>query len=108
VRQKKTNKFSTNFSPTPYTIVAIKGSKLVARNQQHFITRNISFFKKIAEQAVSREEGDEDVVSRRQEEEGDQVQEQYQQEQQQEPRRSTRNTRQTNFYGHPINSGLRL
>jgi hypothetical protein len=68
---------------------------------------NVSFFKKIAEQAVSREEGDEDVVSRRQEE-GDQVQEQYQQEQQQEPRRSTRNTRQTNFYGHPINSGMRL
>jgi hypothetical protein len=40
VRQKKTNKFSTNFSPTPYTIVAIKWSKVVARNQQHFITRN--------------------------------------------------------------------
>jgi hypothetical protein len=88
VRQKKTNKFSTNFSPTPYTIVAIKGSKVVARNQQHFITRNVSFFKKIAEQAVSREEGDEYVVRRRQEEEGDQVQEQYQQEQQ-EPRRSS-------------------
>lgn len=32
VKQKKTNKFSTNFSPIPYTVVRVKGSKLVARN----------------------------------------------------------------------------
>ncbi|CAB3986251.1 Hypothetical predicted protein [Paramuricea clavata] len=89
------------FCPTPYTIVAIKESKVVVRNQ-HFITQNVSFFKNIVEQAVSREEGDEDVVSRRQEEEGDQLQEQYQQ----APRRSTQNTGETNFYGHPINSGF--
>ena len=97
VRQQKTNKFSTNFSPIPYTIIAIKGSKKVARNQQHSITRNVLFFKKTAEQEVSQEESEKDMVRRRQEEDGDLALEQNQHKQQ-EPRRST----------HPINTGLHL
>ncbi len=58
VKQKKRNKFSTNFSPTPYTVVRVKGSKIVARNGTHYITRNAIFFKKI----MGREESKEDEI----------------------------------------------
>ena len=38
---------STNFSRTPYTVVAVKASKVTAQNESHSITRNLSVFKKI-------------------------------------------------------------
>ena len=41
VRQQKTNKFATNFSPILYSIITTKGSKVVVSNQQHSITRNV-------------------------------------------------------------------
>ena len=44
VRQKKGNRLSTNFSSTPYIVVAVKGSKVTAQNGSHSITRNLSFF----------------------------------------------------------------
>ena len=38
---------STNFSSTPYTVVAVKASKVTAQNESYSITRSLLFFKKI-------------------------------------------------------------
>ncbi len=84
VKQKKRNKFSTNFSPTPYTVVRVKESKIVARNGTHYITSNATFFKKIR----GREESKEDEIVIYQ---NDETPRQQQQQQVVQPRRSTRN-----------------
>ena len=47
VRQKKLNKFTTPFHPSPYTVVAIKGSMITAKSQDHTVTRNRSYFKRL-------------------------------------------------------------
>ena len=100
VKQKKTNKFSTNFAPTAYTVVRVKGSKIVARRSSHYITRNASFFKRLTRKG-EREE-DESII--------DQTERTplppQQQQQMAEPRRSTRNRTQIQHYGHPINSSV--
>ena len=46
VKQKKTNKLSTNFATTPYTVISINGSTIVAGNKDHRITRNSSFLER--------------------------------------------------------------
>ena len=97
VKQKKRNKFSTNFSPTPYTVVGVKESKIIARNGTHYITRNATFFKKIRGREESKE--DEIVIYQK-----DETPRQQQQQQVVQPRRSTRNRVQTSLFGHPINS----
>ena len=100
VKQKKTNKFSTNFAPTPYTVVRVKGSKIVTRSGSHYITRNATFFKRLMRKE-EREE-DESII--------DQTERTplppQQQEEMVEPRRSTRNQTHTQHYGHPINSSV--
>ena len=50
VRQKKTNKWSTRFDPEPYCVTRTKGTMITATRPGHYITRNISFFKKISPQ----------------------------------------------------------
>ena len=47
VRQKKKNKFTTKFDPSPYKVVEIKGTMLTGVRNEKYITRNISHFKKI-------------------------------------------------------------
>ena len=47
VRQQKENKLSTKFNPKPYTVTARKGARVTVCRNGHFITRNVSFFKKI-------------------------------------------------------------
>ena len=47
VRQQKANKLSTRFGPQPYTVTARKGARVTVCRKGHFITRNVSFFKKI-------------------------------------------------------------
>ena len=98
VKEKKRNKFSTNFSPIPYTVVRVKGSKIVARNGTHYITRNVTFFKKFK----GREESKEDEIISDQNE-LIRLPPQQQQPQLAEPRRSTRNRVQTKHYGLPVN-----
>ena len=107
VKEKKRNKFSTNFSPIPYTVVRVKGSKILARNGTHYITRNVTFFKKFK----GREESEEDEIISDQNElirlpPQQQQSQQPQQPQLAEPRRSTRNRVQTKHYGLPINSSV--
>ncbi len=47
VRQQKENKFSTKFNPMPYNVTVRKGARVTVCRNGHFITRNVSFFKKI-------------------------------------------------------------
>ena len=119
VKQKKKNKLSTNFATTPYTVISINGSTIVAGNKDHRITRNSSFFRKIPSDIESEEE--ESVISqphRRETRTGHRedrtgIPEQQDEvmpprrslEQQNEvtpARRSTRERTQTEFFGNPI------
>eukprot|EP00794_Sanderia_malayensis_P019548 gene19548-21480_t len=45
VRQQKKNSLTSRYSTTPYTVTGIEGSKVIAQNDKHKITRNKSFFK---------------------------------------------------------------
>ena len=100
VKQKKTNKFSTNFSPIPHTVVRVKGSKIVARSGSHYITRNATFFKRVTRKEERGE--DESIIDQT---ERTPLPPQQQQEVA-EPKRSTWNPTQTQHYGHPINSSV--
>ena len=55
-RQKKCNKLMTPFNPKPYTVVAVKGTMVTAKRQDHEITRNLSHFKLIGKYAVNDEQ----------------------------------------------------
>ena len=54
VRQKKVNKFSTYFEPTPYEVVLVKGSMISARRMHdgRVVTRNSSFYKRFEDDFV--------------------------------------------------------
>ena len=47
--QKKKNKFATKLEPTPYKVLERREVTIVAENQRHKVTRNLSFFKKISD-----------------------------------------------------------
>ena len=100
VKQRKMNKFSTNFNTTPYTIVAVRGSRLTAENNGHSITRNASFFKKFN---GNNQEDDVDMSYQANVSESNEnnngLKEQL-------LRRSTRPRTQTERYGAPIDSSL--
>ena len=103
VKQRKHNKLATNFSPKPYTVIAIKGSKVVAENKDHRITRNSSFFRKIPKvKQMSEEEDDEGPVVRTREN----AVEIQQEDQHDVLRRSTRNRMPTEHYGLPVHSSV--
>ena len=46
VRQHKENKLSTKFCPKPYSVTARKGDRITVGSRGHFITQNVSIFKK--------------------------------------------------------------
>ena len=43
-KQRKLNKSSTKFDPTPYTIIKVKGNMIVGQNENRQLCRNASFF----------------------------------------------------------------
>ena len=47
VRQPKTNKLSSKFKPHPYQVTTMKGTRVTVNRNGHFITRNVSHFKKL-------------------------------------------------------------
>jgi uncharacterized membrane protein len=107
VKQQKRNKLSTNFSPQPYTVTAIKGSKVVAENKDHRITRNSSFFRKFhKEKRMAEEEDDEMPVARTRGSEVENAGEIQQEEQHDGLRRSTRNCMPVERYGLPAHSSI--
>ena len=58
VRQQKKNKLSTRFDPEPYQVTRVKGTMVTATRPGHYVTRNISFFKKISPQKSHRQDTD--------------------------------------------------
>ena len=47
VKQNKTHKAMSPFNPSPYVVTNIKGTRITAKRNNHFITRNVSHFKKV-------------------------------------------------------------
>ncbi|XP_064483033.1 uncharacterized protein K02A2.6-like [Ornithodoros turicata] len=47
VKQKKISKLTSTFDPVPYIVVEVIGSQISAKRNNHIITRNASFFKKL-------------------------------------------------------------
>ena len=107
LKQRKRNKFTTKFQLEPYTVIERKGTRIVAENERHTITRNASFFKKIKE--GMRESDEDEVFNRRatmtELNNGTQAPINNHVE---EPgiRRSSRNRIQREQYGNPINPDL--
>ena len=60
IRQKKRNKFTTRFDPSPYQVVEIKGTMVTAVRNEKYITRNVSHFKKIQPSVKAPENHDDD------------------------------------------------
>ena len=54
VKQDQSNKLDTPYKPNPYKVTSKKGSMVTAENENHKITINSSFFKKIPEICDSR------------------------------------------------------
>ena len=71
LKQRKRNKFTTKFERQPYTITEQKGTKIVANNQRHTITRNASFFKKI--KGDMREPDEDEIFNREREQYGNPI-----------------------------------
>ena len=53
LKQGKKNKFTTKFEPTLYKVLERRGVTIVAENQRHNVTRDVSFFKKTSDVAMS-------------------------------------------------------
>ena len=98
VKQKKQNKFSTIFAATPYTVVSVKGSKVVAENDNHRTTRNVTFIKTIPSRIGTDEDDDQLIMEPRQTNTRQEVGQPIQ------PRRLNRNRMQTELYGYPVTS----
>ena len=47
LRQKKQNKFSTKFDPSPFKVTRKKGTMITALRNEKYVTRNASLFKKV-------------------------------------------------------------
>ena len=58
--QKRTNKLTPKFSPERFIVHERKGTKIVAKNQRHIITRNVSHFKRVTT-SESNENEEEDI-----------------------------------------------
>ena len=56
--QKKRNELTPKFSPERFTVITRKGTRLVAKNRYHMITRNISHFMKVNRCETTEEEDD--------------------------------------------------
>ncbi len=105
VRQEKKNKLTANFNPEPYKVIKKTGVEITAqRNNGHKITRNVSHFKKI-----KKPEDTDDECSDYSE--GAPAQTQARNNHQADrrndgPRRSSRNRRPPERYGHEYPSNL--
>eukprot|EP00794_Sanderia_malayensis_P020814 gene20814-22857_t len=60
IRQHKQNKLLLKFNPLPYTVVARKGSRVTVRRNGHYVTRNISFLKKLSDKLKHGSDGEDD------------------------------------------------
>ena len=68
VKQPKANKLTTPFNPKPYKVVSRKGSMITAKQGEHSITRNSSYFKPVIAEEEENEEDKSDVEEEEEEE----------------------------------------
>ena len=64
VRQARENKLASKFKPNPYRVIKMKGTRVTVERHGHFITRNISHYKKLPDGAYDfalQQETDEDL-----------------------------------------------
>ena len=106
-KQKPNNKLSPRFNPERFTIVERKGATATARNGRRTITRNVTHFKvvKPVDEQSSDEEKSTTVEDVQDNRVGDDMQD-FMEESHPIARRSTRNQRPVNRFGHSIPSGL--
>lgn len=66
VRQKRKNKYTTMFSPQPYTVIKVQHSRITAQRDDRIITRNSSHFKKYKgmdkKNEITRQESEDDMT----------------------------------------------
>ena len=107
LKQRKRNKFTAKFELEPYTVIERKGTKVVAKNRTHTVTRNASFFKRIKGDVRESDE-DEYFKDRATTTERNHEVQAPMNRDVQAPilRRSTRNRIQREQYGNPINPDL--
>ena len=102
-KQNKLSKFSSTFDINPYTVVRIKGSRIVAKRGNRYLTRNSSFFKKVESKTVidnmdndnDDDNDDDDYVTNGNKNVNMQI-----------PRRSSRARRPTRHFGDPVDFSL--
>ena len=65
VKQKKTNKLTPRFNPTPLRITAVQGSTVTAQeiHGTWMITRDASYFRRVRHDSIAGNEGEEDRSS---------------------------------------------
>ena len=63
IRQRRKNKFSTKFDPSPFEVVRVSGTMVTVTRNEKYVTRNISLFKKINPSTEGRDVDDEECVS---------------------------------------------
>ena len=61
VKQPKANKLTAPFNPKPYKVVSRKGSMITAKQGEHSITQNSSYFKPVIAEEEENEEDQSDV-----------------------------------------------
>ena len=61
IKQPKANKLTTPFNPKPYKVVSRKGSMITAKQGEHSITRNSSYFKPVIAEEEENEEDKSDL-----------------------------------------------
>ena len=65
VKQPKRNKLSARFSSKSFIVIDRRGTRIVAQNEQHTVTRNVSHFKKIPKEHYSKNsDSDDDYESK--------------------------------------------
>ena len=118
VKQIRRNKLTSRFSHTPYIVISRKGSRVTAKNKHgHYITRNISHFKRFAGDTDfdDSESVDSTIITTRREHEDvhehghvdHQPDHEVVEENEHEPnRRSVRARKEPERFGNPVPSSL--
>ena len=106
-RQRKHNKLSTRFDPLPFRVVHTNGTMIAARRNGKYITRNVSHFKVVdpvfqGEESNDEEEEDDNITSSPNSNPTSNVSNANMNPPQNELRRSTRNRKRVDRFGHYV------
>ena len=106
-RQRKHNKLSTRFDPLPFRAVRTNGTMITVRQNGKYITRNVSHFKVVdpvfqGEESNDEGEEDDDIASSLNSNSTSNVSNANMNPPQNELRRSTRNRKRVDHFGHYV------